>query len=674
MKVTPLPKQRRLNILRVDPSRTGLLRTRFRADLRRRFAKIRKALWDALVNQDVLGIAPKTMMVFHASPEPQAFRFQTNPQKMRSFQRWFQKQVNEDILSVDAQGKPWTAQYVNSAYRQGIVRAYVDKNKEALAKSKIFYEGGKEMFLRQAFSAPESVQKIEMLYQRSFDQLKGITEQMGQSLSRELSSGLANGLNPRTIARKISNSISGIERKRAEVIARTEIIYAHAEGQLDSFERQGVRELNIMAEWSTAGDDRVCEQCAPLEGVVLTVKEARGMIPRHPNCVLGDSRVWSPSPTHLTRAKFTGIVMEVLTAKGRRFSVTKNHVLLTHRGWVPAKLLADGDYLLEAPVLNGVCVQRPYDDHDITSIENLFTSALERAGVSRHTRTDVSSEDFHGDGKFIQGEIDIISVDSLLGCYGNTERVRDLLEHPLVTEDVPISDSEFLNGRGLLSERFMSAAAATDCIMGLLGVASIFLRGSAAHHNSVGLDLSPAFLVPLKESAPENSASISGDRLELQQGDSGLVLLERIRQNILRNVDLNLLSRVRSGADQSEFVEFLSKCLRIASCPPRNMLATETVSVHLDRVRIVSSSFHSDLLVYDMSTHETVYSLNGIMSSNCRCTWIPANVGEDTEEQITSASGKRQAVRESLGEGNKDWIGSEKVGMLKTVDTENPLG
>lgn len=447
-----MPKQRRLNILRVDPSRTGLLRTRFRADLRRRFAKIRKALWDALVTKDALGIAPKTMMVFHggpgsgnfghsgrpgevggsgpgggggsgsqlgdaikrgdseyakdagiaypkaegvsiprigkdeiylarytseaehlgeegigyfayagknpddvvnatqsyakgktkegylilgrmtdpewdadrtaessgievngilgtadapvdividlssgdvwkpsnitthASPEPQAFRFQTNPQKMRSFQRWFQKQVDEDILSVDAQGKPWTAQYVNSAYRQGIVRAYVDKNKPALARSKEFYEGGREMFLRQAFSAPESVQKIEMLYQRSFDQLKGITSQMSQSLSRELSSGLANGLNPRTIARKISKSISEIERKRAEVIARTEIIHAHAEGQLDSFERQGVRELNIMAEWSTAGDDRVCEQCAPLEGVVLTIKEARGMIPRHPNC------------------------------------------------------------------------------------------------------------------------------------------------------------------------------------------------------------------------------------------------------------------------------------------------------------------------------------------------------------------------------------------------------
>ena len=39
-----------------------------------------------------------------------------------------------------------------------------------------------------------------------------------------------------------------------------------------------------MVEWSTAGDDRVCEACLPMEGVVLKLSEAHNMIPRHPNC------------------------------------------------------------------------------------------------------------------------------------------------------------------------------------------------------------------------------------------------------------------------------------------------------------------------------------------------------------------------------------------------------
>jgi SPP1 gp7 family putative phage head morphogenesis protein len=61
-------------------------------------------------------------------------------------------------------------------------------------------------------------------------------------------------------------------------------IHAHAEGQLDSFEDLGVRELGITAEWSTAGDERVCPRCSALEGHIYTVEEARGMIPQHPGC------------------------------------------------------------------------------------------------------------------------------------------------------------------------------------------------------------------------------------------------------------------------------------------------------------------------------------------------------------------------------------------------------
>jgi SPP1 gp7 family putative phage head morphogenesis protein len=71
---------------------------------------------------------------------------------------------------------------------------------------------------------------------------------------------------------------------RARMIARTEIIRAHAEGQLDALEKLGVDKVGVMVEWSTAGDDRVCSLCMSLEGVVLKIKEARGLIPRHISC------------------------------------------------------------------------------------------------------------------------------------------------------------------------------------------------------------------------------------------------------------------------------------------------------------------------------------------------------------------------------------------------------
>jgi len=74
-------------------------------------------------------------------------------------------------------------------------------------------------------------------------------------------------------------------------VARTEIIRTHAEGQLDAFERLGVTEVGVMAEWITADDERVCPLCKSLDGVVLKVKEARGLLPRHTNCRCA----WTPA-------------------------------------------------------------------------------------------------------------------------------------------------------------------------------------------------------------------------------------------------------------------------------------------------------------------------------------------------------------------------------------------
>lgn len=122
-----------------------------------------------------------------------------------------------------------------------------------------------------------------MLAGRAFDELEGVTEQMATRMSRVLVDGLVQGKGPRDVARDLAREID-IGRGRAEVIARTELIRAHAEGQLEALDQLGVEEVGVAVEWVTAGDDRVCELCEPLEGVVMKLDEARGMLPRHPNC------------------------------------------------------------------------------------------------------------------------------------------------------------------------------------------------------------------------------------------------------------------------------------------------------------------------------------------------------------------------------------------------------
>jgi SPP1 gp7 family putative phage head morphogenesis protein len=304
---------KRLDGLRVDPTRTTLIRRRFQAEILRRIKLLKADVWDFLVTQDALGLrdearrsegpgrAVKDLLAIkiatndnhdenptiNARPQPREFQFRTNPDKVKAFREWLQEQIDARILKPKGgadPNKPWTAEYVESAYRRGMVNSYIAARREEMIEDFGFFDRGQEQFLRSSFNVPELRSKIELLSTRAFEELRGVTAQMSQQMNRILAQGLADGRGVVDIAREMSSAIDGITRKRALVIARTEIINAHAEGQLDGFEALGVTDLGVMAEWSTALDSRVCPVCAAMEGKKFTVQEARGRIPAHPNC------------------------------------------------------------------------------------------------------------------------------------------------------------------------------------------------------------------------------------------------------------------------------------------------------------------------------------------------------------------------------------------------------
>ena len=218
---------------------------------------------------------------------PNQFKFETSDAKLKAFQAWLKKQLGATVHGKSAE-KLWEA-YTREGFKKGAGRAFDDINaaeKGASLGEKgdfDFYAGGKEQFLRSSFGRPETVEKVKLLASRSFSDLKNMTSDLATKLGRSLADGLVEGKNPRDVANDMFEDLD-ISYKRAEVIARTEIIRAHAEGQLNAFDEMGVEEIGVMVEWSTAGDDRVCQECQPMEGVILRVAEAHNMIPRHPNC------------------------------------------------------------------------------------------------------------------------------------------------------------------------------------------------------------------------------------------------------------------------------------------------------------------------------------------------------------------------------------------------------
>jgi len=291
-----------------------MLRKKFMADMKRRLLALRRAITYIVIELDVFqlkgntggnpftanapfrfssyGLPDTGLDATLAIPpadflaDPSAIFTAASPSRqLTAYQIWFKEQVDAGLLQVAPgfEDAPWTSPYVESAYKKGVVRGYND-TKGLAGQAGPFGQGAQSQFLESAFSGPIGTRQLQLLGTRAFQQLKGVSAAMEQQMSRTLADGLAHGLGPREIARNLNNTVTELGAKRSLVIARTEIINSYAEGQLDSFDMLNVEEVGVMAEWSTAGDDRVCDLCNDLLGVVLTVKEARGLLPRHPNC------------------------------------------------------------------------------------------------------------------------------------------------------------------------------------------------------------------------------------------------------------------------------------------------------------------------------------------------------------------------------------------------------
>jgi len=276
---------------RSDPTRTKTLRNKFTREIRKRINEFRKKLNTLLVDRDAFGLGTPTSFT-----DTQIFSFLSDPQKLEEFEKWLEENLEPTL--IPGTDKYWEA-FIEEGYRKGAGRIWRDTNrhKEVLTATPFSsgtFVGREVQFVQLMLGAPESLEKLQTLVSRTFTDLQGVTDQIAVELRRELAEGLVAGVNPRVIARSIADNVFGRNKvknskqrrkvyARAERIARTEIIRAHAEGQLDALERMGIEEVGVAVEWLTAGDRRVCPQCRKLSGIVLKVKEAHGMIPLHPS-------------------------------------------------------------------------------------------------------------------------------------------------------------------------------------------------------------------------------------------------------------------------------------------------------------------------------------------------------------------------------------------------------
>ena len=227
--------------------------------------------------------AGEPKMVRSPSPTTNAFSFKTSSQKLKFFEQWMIASLTETMSDAEIMAEDkWWERYIRESWNKGNNRSKKETDKKR-GKKKANELPGTARAFDDAPVDQQSIERLQALVSRTFTDLEGINRHAASQMTTTLSDGLIKGHSPKKIAEALRNRID-MTKARAERIARTEIVRAQAEGQLNTLELMGVSRVGVNVEWATAGDGRVCPICDSMGGKVYEVKNAHGLIPAHPNC------------------------------------------------------------------------------------------------------------------------------------------------------------------------------------------------------------------------------------------------------------------------------------------------------------------------------------------------------------------------------------------------------
>lgn len=260
--------------------------------------------------------------------------------------------------------------------------------------------------------------------------LRSVNDTTKDLIRNTLARGLESGEDGVKLATRVREVLGPENGARAHMIAHTETSNAFNGAKVRAWEESD-REGEKC--WVESGNP--CPFCKSLafKGFIPIDAEFAPGIKHpsgHPHCVLPETPVTTIGLVSAFRATYNGNVIAIRTASGRRASVTEKHKMLTARGFISASALVLGDDLLCHTGEQRLALQ-PNPNNAPTTAEQVFRS-FSTSGTVTTSRVPTSTEYFHGDGRLLTSEIDIVSADCLFRGEFDTLQFDEMLGGSLV--------------------------------------------------------------------------------------------------------------------------------------------------------------------------------------------------------------------------------------------------
>lgn len=281
------------------------------------------------------------------------------------------------------------------------------------------------------FAAPREFKQAQTEFDRAMQKwisltaalkVRQISETTRDQIRAKLEAGRREGLGTDALARSLRDTLGGTTaRLRAAIIARTETHAAAQAANRQAADATGIR--NLRKEWLAADDARTRPDHNSADGQIVakestfTVGGSQMEQPGDPsaptdqvvNCFVPGTVVGGRFVGGL-KARYSGPILEITTARGNRLSVTPNHPILTrHRGFVPAKSILEGENLVA--YIGRAPVGGKHEDKTKALIENVFDSIGSQGAVCALR---INGADLHGDAEFSQNQINVVRAKRVL--------------------------------------------------------------------------------------------------------------------------------------------------------------------------------------------------------------------------------------------------------------------